>query len=255
MQTDLTLTQPDGTPIKHWEEWTRPKKDYQWACGRSAMELAKAWFADGNLSAPPELMSLLFSHPSLRGLKLINGIPERVTSLPERGEGRNHDLWLLGRTERESVTICVEAKADEPFGNNTVAEYKKAALQQRKRHESTRAPERIDALIAMIGKPKSNWDAVRYQLLAAICGTILQAKNDSSNLAAFIVHEFQTDKTTMENLQRNRKDYERFLAVIGIPSSESTDARLHGPVTIDGMECLVGKAVRVFPAKEIRGLK
>jgi len=208
------------------------------------MEFAKAWFPGGHLSAPPELMSLLLSHPRLYDLKLLRGIPEFVTSLPERGEGRNHDLWLLGRTERESVTVCIEAKADEPFGNDTVAEYRKAALDRRERRESTRVPERIDALLDMIGKPQSNWDAVRYQLLTAICGTILQAKADSSTLAVFIVYEFHTDKTAAENLQRNSEDYERFLSVIGIPSFASTVARLHGPVTIGGLECFVGKAVR-----------
>jgi hypothetical protein len=219
------------------------------------MELAKAWFPEGHLSVPPEFMSLLISHPQLQGLKLINGIPERVTRLPERGEGRNHDLWLLGRTESELVTICVEAKADEPFGNDTVAEYRNAALRRRERGEATRAPERINALLDMVGEPKSTWDSVRYQLLAAICGTVLQAKYDTSSLAVFVVHEFQTDKTKAENLQRNSEDYEKFLAVIDFPSSESTNARLHGPATIDGMECLMGKAVRVFPVKEIRDLE
>jgi hypothetical protein len=244
VQTDLTLSRPDGTPITGWEEWTRPKKDYQWACGRSAMELAKAWFPDGRLSAPPELMSLLFSHPRLQGLKLIRGVPERVTSLPEKGEGRNHDLWLLGRTQRESVTICIEAKADEPFGKYTVAQYRKTALHRREQGKLTKAPERIDALLDMIGRTTSSWDAVRYQLLTAICGTILQAKDDSSNLAVFVVHEFHTDKTTAQNLQRNSEDNERFLTALAIPSHANTDGQLHGPVTIHGMECLVGKTAR-----------
>jgi hypothetical protein len=189
-------------------------------------------------------MSLLLSHPRLQGLELIYGAPEHETSLPEKGEGRNHDLWLVGKTQRESVTICVEAKADEPFGNETVAEYRTAALQRRERGESTRAPERIDALLDMVGKEKSNWGAVRYQLLTAVCGTVLQAKEDSSDLAVFVVHEFHTDKTRAENIQRNREDLETFLTVLGIASPGNTGVSSHGPVTIHGMECLVGKVVR-----------
>ena len=90
----------------------------------------------------------------------------------------------------------------------------------------------------MIGKPTSNWEAIRYQLLTAICGTILQAKHDSSNLAVFVVHEFHTDKTTAENLQRNSEDYAKFLTAMGIPSGGKKSGCLHGPVMIDGMECL-----------------
>src|SRR5712692_4427123 len=102
-------------------------------CGRSAMELAKAWFPDDQLSAPPELMDLLPSHSRLHNQRLVRGVPEFVTSLPVRGEGRNHDLWLLGKTERESITICIEAKADEAFGNDTIAEYRTAALHRSER--------------------------------------------------------------------------------------------------------------------------
>ena len=250
MQTDMTLSRPDGTPITGWEEWTRPKRDYQWAPGRSAMELAKAWFPGDRLHPPPELMGLLLSHPRLQGLKLIRGIPEHVTRLPERGEGRNHDLWLLGRTQNESVTICLEAKADEPFGNDTVAEYRKAALHRIEQGESTRVPERIDALLGIIGKPPSNWESVRYQLLTAICGTVLQAKQDLSSLAVFVVHEFQTEKTTADNLRRNSEHYERFLTVIGVASPSNTDGHLHGPLAIHGMECFVGKTVRSMKAKK-----
>jgi len=88
------------------------------------MELAKAWFPGDDLTVPPEIENILLSNPRLEGLQLINAIPELATPLPERGEGRNHDLWIRGKTPREKVTICIEAKADEPFGNFTVGEQK-----------------------------------------------------------------------------------------------------------------------------------
>jgi len=243
MQSELELSRPDKTPITCWEEWTPPKKEYQWVLGRSAMELAKAWFAGGRLSPPQELIKLLDSHPRLHNLKLIRGIPECVTILPVKGEGRNHDLWLIGRTEHDSVTICIEAKADEPFGNETVAEYRATALRRREKRERTGVPERINALLKLVAGSASYWDPIRYQLLTAMCGTVLQAKKDSSSLAVFVVHEFRTEKTKPENLERNNEDYERFLTVIGIPSSSAMNGCLQGPVMIDGVECLVGKAV------------
>jgi len=90
MKVPLTLSRPDGTPITNWEMWTRPKMDYQWEPERSAMELAKAWFCAFEISPPNELLQLLHSSARFTGLQLLQGIPERVTSLPERGEGRNH---------------------------------------------------------------------------------------------------------------------------------------------------------------------
>ncbi len=233
---------PDGTPIRAWAEWTRPKRGYQWKCGRSAMELARAWFPGDILTVPSESESVLLSHSRLEGLELIRAIPELVTALPERGEGRNHDLWILGKTPAESVTICIEAKADEPFGNYTVAEYREVALKRRRSGVSTRAPERIEALLKMVEGDTQAWEPVRYQLLAALCGTILQAKADSSQLAVFLVHEFHTDKTDDDKLGRNKDDFELFLDVLGLdPASEG---HLTGPVLVNGVECLVGKVVR-----------
>lgn len=101
---------PAGDPITSWKQWTRPKRGYQWKTGRSAMELARAWFPNDSPTVPPEIQTLLLSHPRFEGLKLIRARPELVTRLPEPGEGRNHDLWILGKTPLEQVTICIEAK-------------------------------------------------------------------------------------------------------------------------------------------------
>lgn len=104
----LKLTRPDGTPITRWEEWTRPKRDYQWKEGRSAMELAKSWFRNGTLAPPLELLDLLNSHDRTKGIRSARGTPEKVTRLPERGQGRNHDLALIGHTGAEQVTVCID---------------------------------------------------------------------------------------------------------------------------------------------------
>ena len=239
----LSLSRPNGTPITNWEMWTRPKKDYQWEPERSAMELAKSWFRQSSASAPKELLQLLYSSARLKGLRLIRGVPEHVTSLPERGEGRNHDLWLLGRTDQEQITICIEAKADEPFGNETVAEYRLSANKRRGSGESTRVPERIDQLLALVPASDHQWDKIRYQLLTAICGTAIQAQRDGSTLAVFVVHEFHTRKTTLDKLLANKKEFDLFMSVITGFYKPVIEGTLYGPFIVGDVDCLIGKIV------------
>lgn len=162
MTASFSLHHPKGATIATWKMWTKPKQSYHWAPGRSAMELAKARFRNNEPSPPEELIQLLHSSNHLAGLRLIKGVPEFVTSLPERGEGRNHDLWLLGQTGLEKVTICIEGKVDEPFGNETVAEYRNSALKRRASGKSTRAPEQISKLPDLVPAGGSLWVCMTY---------------------------------------------------------------------------------------------
>lgn len=241
--SDLVLYDIKGNKITCWDEWSRPKRDDQWVSGRSAMEMAKAWFRNDHLAPPDEMLKLLSSYSRLDGLELTKGIPEKVTPLPMRGEGRNHDLWLQGRISFENVTICIEAKADEPFGNDTVGEYLKKAEKRIENGESSGVPKRIETLLKIVGRDFMDWDGIKYQLLTAICGTILQAKKDQSKLAIFIVHVFHTNKTTTKNLHKNSEDFSNFLKVFGIDSSENSDNFIFGPIVIDDIDCLIGKVI------------
>lgn len=238
----LKLTRPDGTLITIYEDWTRPKKAYHWKDGRSAKELAKAWFRQGYLSPPDELMVLLHSEKRFHDLLLICGIPEHVTPLPVKGEGRNHDLWLHGEAPCESVTVCIEAKADEPFGTYSIDGQRQAAI---KRNKESRVPQRIDALLAMVSKPnvKCAWDKVRYQLLTAICGTALQAKKDQSTVAVLVIHEFHTQSTKAKKLKANDDAFQDFLSVLGYPLKSREAPHLYGPFIVDGVDCFVGKII------------
>jgi hypothetical protein len=241
----LTLSRPDSTPITRWEDWTPPKKDYHWQPGHSAMELAKAWFRSGSLSVPSEIAQMLSSVQRFRDIEFVRGVPEHVTALPIRGEGRNHDLWLLGRTAGETVTVCVEAKADEAFGNYTVAGYRQHAVKRIEQGKPTKVPKRIDALLGIVGQSINAWADVRYQLLTAIAGTILQAQEDAKPKAAtaaiFIVHEFPTAATTEPKRRQNAADFARLLNVLGIREEHTDRPQLLGPVRLASVDCYLGK--------------
>jgi hypothetical protein len=106
-----------GEPITDWRGWTPPKGDKkQWRAARSAMELARAWFTAPAPTVPPEITDLLATQAATDGAVFTEGWPELKTALPERGEGRNHDLVLVGTAGGRGLLVAVEAKVDETMG-------------------------------------------------------------------------------------------------------------------------------------------
>jgi len=250
--SEFVLTGRNGDQITDWRAWTRPKKDYQWRAGRSAMELARAWFVSPMPVCPREIADLLASHPLATGVTLVEGIPEHVTSLPERGEGRNHDLLLLGHGGSGSIVISVEAKVDESFGE-TIGTYWNNG---RRSATPTRAPARIEALLSMAFGAAAHPDAVpwrglRYQLLTAVTGTAIEASRRQAATAVVVVHEFRTENMDGENVAVNKEDFETFVSVLlGLPPSEVVQGRLYGPAVLApgahlerAVDVFIGKAV------------
>ena len=92
---------------------------------------------------------------------MAEGWPEYVTALPERGEGRNHDLLLVGYRDRLRIVVSVEAKVDESFGEK-IGDYWRRA---RKSKKPTRVPQRIEALVPMIFGSDARPDVEPWSLL------------------------------------------------------------------------------------------
>lgn len=250
--SELVITGREGDRITDWRAWTRPKRDYQWRAGRSAMELARAWFVSSTPTCPREISDLLASHPRTAGLRLVKGIPEHVTPLPERGEGRNHDLLLLGHLGTGSVVVSVEAKVDESFGE-TIGTYWNKGRQSAK---PTRVPERIEALMSMAfgaaARPDVDpWRGLRYQLLTAAAGTAIEASQQQAGTAVVLVHEFRTESMDDENVAVNTEDFQTFVGVLlGLPANEVVSGQLYGPAVFTlglhpdrQVEVFIGKAV------------
>jgi hypothetical protein len=115
--------------------------------------------------------------------------------------------------------MCVEAKADEPFGR-TIAE----ELGEARKRPGTRFPERLDWLTSsLLGIPAFRnagglelSDAVpdlRYQLFTAVAGTLLEAQALQASTAVLLIHEFRTQATDDANLRDNAEALNRFLSL------------------------------------------
>jgi hypothetical protein len=243
----MDLRKKNGNIIRSWEEWERPKKAYQWKEGRSAMELARIWFRESDPAPPKEYMEILEKHFE-RHVKVIKAVPELITDLPPENSrsGRNHDIHCECEFGDQKVTVCVEAKTDESFGNVSISTYYTNMLGQRNDGVSTDLPERVEMLISMLPISCKSVETCPvadngYQLLTALTGTAIQAKKDDVDFAVLIIHEILTDLTDMKKVDENKADYVSF--VQSVAQHQELDCSygiINGPFDIDGMKCYIG---------------
>lgn len=216
-----------GTPIHSLDDWAKyamppARHSKHWREGRRAYELGWAWTLNGAPAVPAELQQLLESHEATRGTVIIKGWTEHETALPPPGSRgpRCHDLALIAEQGGRHVTICIEAKADEPFGGTVAEEFQRA-----KERQGSQFPDRLDWLSrSLLGLPAFNdgdrntvSEQVRdlpYQLLTAMVGTLVEAKAQSSTTAVFVVHEFRTTLTTDVKTKRNARELDNFLRLL-----------------------------------------
>jgi len=183
----------DIQTVDDWFQLAPPKKGaLQWKDGRSAKELAKAWCERKNRPSPPEeflrLLAPLVNADPLTG---ADGWPEHQLPIDKfPGEPPNIDLaivsdGLLGRT-----VICVEAKADEPFGEYAFAIHD-AAVKKIKQRIPTNALNRLlhleENLLPETGLGLPGLAEIRYQLLTGTAAAIALAKMKQAPIAVFVV--------------------------------------------------------------------
>ena len=243
------------------------------------MESANAWLGVDGL--PAELAELLNSHQLTRGFQPELAVPELVTRLDDfAGEHRNHDLVVLGEAEGGRTLLAIEAKADESFGNHTVETYlelctKRADDYQAKveaarttggrmpRRSNARA--RVEQLSAAVFGPAPDDQPVaesalpvRYQLLTAVAGALIEARHRDCDQAVLVVHEFLSEPdpakhlvgTDAKKVSRNRAAWQTLVDAL-VASPLQARGSLSGPVLVPGggrvpadLPLLLGKALR-----------
>jgi Domain of unknown function (DUF6946) len=243
------------------------------------MESANAWLEVDGL--PAELAELLNSRGPTCGFQPHVAIPELVTRLDDLGgEHRNHDLIAVGEAEGGVTLLAIEAKADESYGNNTVESY--LALCARRADEysakveaarttggpmprRSNARARIEQLCTAVFSPAPDGQEVaeralpvRYQLLTAVAGALIEARNRDCRQAVAVVHEFlshpdpdkELEGTDDRKVARNRAAWNTLVEAL-VGEAEQDPPGLTTPVRVPGggrvppdVPLMLGKATR-----------
>lgn len=228
-----------ANPINTLSEWGSecpPQgKSKQWKDGRSAKETAKQWLQ----TIPVEFCEILKSFK----LNYEYCSPEHVSKLDNfKGNARNHDLLITATDPNgEKFVISVESKVDEPF-DVTVEERREAAMASLIKNPRSKAQARVNNLLdAIFVKPDFKHEALRYQLLTAIAGTLAEAKKQEAKKAIFLVQTFISNNMKSKLHRQNQLDFDYLIKLLTNGNQEIIhDGDLVGPFTFPGNDFIPG---------------
>ena len=201
-------------PAESPEDWRRllAEPDKHWRRGYSAHAIAHCWQeADG---FPEEIAAVLSRCPRFEDLELLIAIPEHQVPLPGGHRPSQNDVWALARGPHGLVSIAVEGKVSEPFGE-PVGKWRENASEGKN--------VRLRFLCDELGLSYPPPDEIAYQLLHRTVSAIIEARRFLAHDAVMLVHSFSASDAWFE-------DYERFLSLLGLT------ARIGEVATVPGRE-------------------
>jgi hypothetical protein len=149
---------------------------------------------------PVDVKQVLEQEPQFKGLETLIAVPEHKVPLPGGSTESQNDVWVLARTGSSLVSIAVEGKVSEPFGD----------IIDKWRPDSTAGKrKRMDFLCRTIGLEDQPPGDIRYQLLHRTASAIIEAKRFHAQHAVMLVHSFSQTEEWFP-------DYEKFLSLYGI---------------------------------------
>jgi hypothetical protein len=179
-------------------QWLLARPALHWKHGASAMSLAHSW--ENAKGWPARVSAALATDPDLRGLELLLAIPEHQVPLPGGGTASQTDLFVLARSPPDLVAIAVEGKVKEPFGDDTVSEWRADG--------SPGKVKRVAYLLDILGlQDDDRIGGVRYQLLHRTASAVIEAQRFGARHAVMLVHSFSDEHLWFKEFQDFAKLY------------------------------------------------
>jgi len=132
--------------------------------------------------------------------EIVVAFPEYKVPLPGGRRASQSDIFILAKGNEQLISIMVEGKVNEPFGE-TVIEWKAKEGKGRK--------PRLSYLCDLLGLNNDEVDSIRYQLLHRTASALIEAKKFNAPNALMLVHSFSKDNMWFA-------DYCKFLALFGV---------------------------------------
>lgn len=187
-------------PEKHWKREA------------SAFETAISW-ENAHRTArgiPREVTDVLDQAPELRDAILLAAFPEHKVSLPGGTRASQTDVWTLLKAKSGLISMAVEGKADESFGD-TIDVWQK--------DQSDGKKDRLKFLCDLLQPAEEFSGSTRYQLLHRTASAILEARRFG---AAHAVMMAQVFRPTCDSFM----DYQQFGSCFGVSLSMNTLTRI-----------------------------
>jgi hypothetical protein len=206
-----------------WQQFLAdPEK--QWRTGYSAKSLAYSWEeADG---FPAEIQSALVGsgEADLDGIEPLLVIPEHKVPLPGGRTESQNDAFILASTPSGLVSICIEGKVNESFGEPVSKWGSDSSPGKRKRYQY------LTEVLGLEGVDLSN---IYYQLLHRTASAIIEARRFHATTALMLVHSFSQEHKWFP-------EFSEFAGKLGV---EAELNRVHYCDTRSGVELYVGWVV------------
>jgi len=191
-----------GDPEKHWKRKA------------SAMETAVSWEGVKSSSGLPKPIAAMFQAAKLNEPELLLAIAEHKVPLVGRGGDSQCDVWALVRTTQGTVSVSVEAKAQEDFGKNneTLEAWLKAGTSP-----ASPANRSMRWLQVEENLPKTGdgaYQGVPFQILHRCAAAVIEARRFRLTHAVFLVQSFNAPPNSFEK-------YALFANALGLPANRN----------------------------------
>lgn len=209
-------------PTRGPEDWKAllAEPDRQWRTGFSAKALAYSWNeADG---FPPCVRAVFDDSPFplFHGVEFLLGFPEHKVALPGGLRASQTDLFVLAKSGGELVSVAVEGKVDESFGDSVDVWLTRRAADEEKQGREPQPSEgartRLTYLCDLLGLSEPDASDLPYQLLHRTASALIEAWRFNARQALMLVHSFsQADPPSRFD------DYEKFASRLGCVNARS----------------------------------
>ncbi|MFF5996455.1 hypothetical protein AAGS61_17210 [Lysinibacillus sp. KU-BSD001] len=199
----------------------------QWKEGYSAYELAHCWESSANL---PMIVENVFKEsklPIFDDVEMLYGFPEYKVAIPGGNASSQNDLYVIAKVKNGLLTIMVEGKVSEPFGE-TVDLWLGNNPSDGKR-------KRLNYLLSLLRLHENHITKIRYQLLHRTASALIEAKKVNAKNSLMLVHSFRHEAKWF-------KDYANFVKLFDLTPLENN---IVGPIQLDGINLYFGWVTEV----------
>ncbi len=178
-----------------------------WRAGRSAAELAQAWWNAKGI--PPKVRAVIAGCTEWRDANIVEAFFEHQTDLGTPGRPSQTDLLVLTESPKARGIIAVEGKASEPFG---------PLVEEWLRDKPSKGKDRrLADLCRMLSLGKGQVLKLRYQLLHRTASALIEAKRFGCPNALVLVHHFTARGS---GPSESFEDFASFTRALGAPVAD-----------------------------------